>query len=56
MEDKNVERSVDGGGLACEIPEGHQDSLREVYAIFCIKNMWNETFTLWEELILVIWG
>lgn len=46
MEDKSVERSVDGGGSDCEISEKSKDSLREVYAIFCIKNMWNETFIL----------
>lgn len=53
---KNAERNVNGGSLSYEISEESKDSLRAAHSIFCIKNMWDDTFTLCWQPILVIWG
>lgn len=35
LEDKNVESSVDQGGLACEVSVQSKD-----YRVLCVKNLW----------------
>lgn len=40
LEDKNVKRSADDGGLASETAEGTKDSLRTICVLFCINIWW----------------
>jgi hypothetical protein len=38
LTDRNAERDVDDGRLACGVSEGNEDTTRAIYGIFYIKN------------------
>ena len=39
LEDRDVERGVEDGDLACEVAEGRKESLRAVHIVLWIQNM-----------------